>query len=493
MGQCDRRTANSCTEFAARCAALVACICMLWACSGSSPEPDPDSGMRFHRSDAGLRDAAIDARVGAIMDARIDDASLGARTDAAGELDATEPADADLPAEAGKPPTLKQFLDAYVAKGCDLIERCSGTGCDGDIWEMTDLRLMRDQLPREVRDGRLRFDAEQASKCLAYDATCGDGSLTTVPACTGIFRAAAGLGDDCYWPNGVEDECAEGTCNGCPGHCAIRESSGQEGDACGFESCAKGLDCRIPTLDPTHFECVPVTGKNGKCDSTTQCERGLYCSGGKCATHIALGEACKRDFECGEASVCRRVSTNDLWSCVREIADGESCQDVLSGCVDGDYCAFEGKHAVCRPKARAGDQCSDVPCAAGLRCAAADGETLLTCRAWPKVGQSCALASCAWPLKCIQDVCSQGSSSGEPCPSGNECSPELYCAADGTCKEAGGPGDACDPDRYNSCDPMRGTCGPIISNSSTGIVTQECLPYCSGPGSTALPVGDRDD
>jgi hypothetical protein len=43
----------------------------------------------------------------------------------------------------------------------------------------------------------------------------------------------------------------------------------------------------------------------------------------------------------------------------------------------------------------------------------------------------------------------------------------------------------------DSCDDLKGYCGDVIHMSGT--VYQECIPRCSGPGSTWVPVDNGDD
>jgi hypothetical protein len=465
-------------------------LCMLassglLACAQSAPDRSDagDSGIE-HVHDGGRRapDGSFDADASdatetfdaadALFDAHtVEDASL---TDAS---DAGDAGDEGPDARILPEPTVEEFLEGYEKAGCEWIKRCWGiNNCVGDIGAMDFLRELRATVPSEVEGGRLGFHAQQAARCLARRARCGDEPPHNLPECHDIFYGRVKLGDDCYYPN-TPSECAVGVCDACPGHCASVTDPDQKGDACNDRSCAQGLGCR--PVNNTHYECVEIVGSGEPCSSTVQCEDGLYCSDGTCADRIALGAACSFDFACGPDRVCRYVGVGSDKVCVREVALGDSCQDILSGCNEGSYCDLTGGRATCRAVATLGEDCAIAPCKIGLLCNMVDSERV--CQALPELGEKCSGDNCQYPLQCTDGLCSKGLDVGSDCSSLTDCDQGLFCALDGTCKKQSRKWEACELDSFNSCASLEGECVQVQDGDS---LLEQCVPNCTGPGTT---------
>lgn len=158
-----------------------------------------------------------------------------------------------------------------------------------------------------VRLGRMTFDGEAASACIAainaardqcdsslmFDAqrsgqSCsralGVGAVEPGDTC-----AAAGecrLGGSCVIdledPELNEEEgAAEGEC----------VELADEGDDCATTTCGAGLVC-------DSGECEPLPAEGEDCFAGSACAAGLFCDDGECAVPKANGEDCDSAFEC---------------------------------------------------------------------------------------------------------------------------------------------------------------------------------------------------
>lgn len=452
-------------RFHLHCVLLVAMACASSSCalvSRRASKPNDDAGEHVQDAGARVADAASDART--IADGEIADA--GDATVNASDAEVLLP-----------DPTLTGFFDGYVQQGCEWMKRCwSVDRCDTQDVPVRHPRALQATVPPEVEGGRLSFDAHQAARCLSQHVSCGDGYPYDTPECQRIFRGMVKLGDDCYFPN-VGSECAEGVCDACPGHCAIDSTPDQEGDGCSDNSCAAGLGCRL--IDDARYGCVKIVEKGTKCSSRVQCETGLYCSDGECADRIATGAVCNYDFECERHHVCRYSDERQDLICVREVQLGESCKDPLSGCSEDSYCKVGGDGAaVCVPLSKLGEYCGAGPCEQGLLCTLFDGQ--LRCRPRSKLGEACLVGDCLVQLTCEDGVCTKGRSVGETCTSSAHCGQQLFCSSDGTCRKQALKWQACELDA-NSCAPMQGDCSRV---NYQGAVSTECVPACTGPGTT---------
>ena len=303
-----------------------------------------------------------------------------------------------------------------------------------------------------IAAGRTTFDGAKATECLNLrreqvnecdasalydptDHTCDDimvGAVADGDACTTDSECAE-VGSECQIDpptdeGGTVTVSLEGTCKG----------QGDEGEACLPGGLCNGeLRCRT---DPTTFEqrCGPPGAAGATCDVDADCQAGLSCVyddvvyDNVCRAPATEGQACDQTEDCAEGLACLQNASSQ-YVCTVYGAAGVSCSSV-DDCLPGLLCAQDPStyRYQCTAPSSSGGPCpmGDQQCAPGLQCRydSASGDDL-----------------------CL------GGAAGEPCTVGSEgCQTGLSCRYHDTrgryeCQAPAALNAACDP--YESaCD-----------------------------------------
>lgn len=220
-------------------------------------------------------------------------------------------------------------------------------------------------------------------------------------------------------------ECSTGSCRwrGDCGICSPRRLN--LGDAC--------------DLDDHEASCVEGSHCAGTCMQDEQVELGTVCD---------LGHRCAPGSYCASETPDREVRT-----CQPQSQLGESCQNVVDGCVDGLVCerfplGTEVTTRVCivpsttlQPRGELGAACDTKnPCHTELACNHG------RCEAPSDLGEDCAAQICAAGLTCVAktrepgELCVKRPEVGQPCLTTvlqGDCAAGLRCADDRICRTVG--------------------------------------------------------
>ncbi len=338
------------------------------------------------------------------------------------------------------PLTYADWEDCYRKRFCEWYVGCvplGGYATVSECIEQEDVaaggRISYERRQREwsVENGRTKVDYEAFVRCLAgtgedfcrtsrSNADCVLRLRGTVPhngeclsnvdcsspggicqrdcndaCCTGVCKAAAKLGEECFEEPFCEPElqCVDGICVsgalgkpctsvvGCndDGWCDMElqvcRSPLPEGSTCeNFLQCEEKTRCIGLVSGQQKGRCEPVGQEGAPCDlgclgSKLYCDRSVI-SGelGICREMPILGEACGGIRQCQRISqLCRDGR------CAPRPTEGESC--ATGECAPGFFCLSEVEAAppVCAPRREAGGACSrDAHCISYL-CSASDG------------------------------------------------------------------------------------------------------------------------
>lgn len=268
------------------------------------------------------------------------------------------------------------------------------------------------QAGADLAAGRVRFDDAGITACLAElgtlvascDLAHDDGPLPA--ACSGIFVAAADLGEVC--------------------------------PVAGLALCAGGAGVCTRAEDDT-WPCTARPGAGAPCVSGV-CAVGLTChevvdGDPRCDTPGAPGAPCLVDGACAAGTICTPGGT-----CAAPGGDGVACADALD-CAEGLTCVVDR----CAPAPALGDPCSSPPaCGAGRSCGRAP-ETR-TCELPGEPGAPCAAGTCAAGLGCAEATatCVTLPGAGSECLDGAGCAPGTTCDfTTTTCVTPPGAGEPC--------------------------------------------------
>ncbi len=361
-------------------------------------------------------------------DAGLDTDDTGEVTDGDDGVDSSEPVGEDAGEQDSSAPDLPTvedipYLFAYAI--CGAIEDCEGSefltlslrGKDCVehttlVFENRDYHYLEESVDAE----RVVFDAEGFSQCLSDIRAqgCEVTNSREPESCQQALQGTVDVGANCV----IDADCA--------------------GEAfCGSEQSV--AEC--PTV------CRDLLAAGDACERSNQCEDGLVCAGGSCATPPAEGETCclaesdescwetapapcKRGLECTPdaftGSTCKKIS--DVW----RAKEGETCEPPILLCeLNGDIplscVAIDQSTGICREKVEAGGTCQ---AAQPSQC---------------PVGQYCDAAALAVDGTCV-DLPGQY----EPCRAENQivrCAPEFVCdlyRGDLACVPINSNGSACD-------------------------------------------------
>lgn len=296
--------------------------------------------------------------------------------------------------------SLASLPSSIAAAYCRVIFHCDGASIasarvfyasEGECTSSFPARQFSDLQPLAalVNAGRVRYDAQQAARCVeALGTTCAAGAQPA--ACALTFTGTVAAGGSCE----RDEVCAGDTyCDlsapttGC-GTCRARRPLGQ--------SCSNSGDCSragvqgTPTCsfalganpsDPPVRTCVDErtaapAAEGQPCGTamtssnvyvSTPCAPGLVCGSdtgmsSTCRRPAALGMPCSPTPGCAGSAVCVRAAGADTGTCMAQVvrnAAGEACQTA-------------GAAEVCNPVRR-------LHCDAGRCVASGDGTVGATC------------------------------------------------------------------------------------------------------------------
>jgi hypothetical protein len=244
-----------------------------------------------------------------------------------------------------------------------------------------------------VDDGVILYDEDAAEACLATLATDSDcrfpGGPATLSPCAEVFTGTLEVGEAC-----VSDfECA-----GLTSFCLPAD-----------EACDPSIECCAGTCEIS-FTPVALGGECTPQGIGSDCDFGLVCAEGFCATPTPEDATCTDLFECEAFTYCD--VTGEAPTCIRPAGTGEDCSN---------------EELI--PCALLTDECDEVS---------------LTCVALPGPGETC-LEECLGFATCIEGLCEQNPGLGEACGIGDldpQCLVDLICDG-GTCADLSTPGTAC--------------------------------------------------
>jgi hypothetical protein len=267
-----------------------------------------------------------------------------------------------------------------------------------------------DEVGAAVEAGLIEYRRAKAEQCLDELAAKGCNELYfdhDLPAsCNEALVGKVANGGECHDFYGAE--CAEGFCEvdacAAPGTCTAFKAAGAWCYPYYSKECGAGLTC-----DESEWKCVAKTTATTatlgqECGGGVICQEGLYCDG-TCTTRIARGEECDGDHQCAIGNWC--VGADGTSTCQPWKRVGASCTVEAWECVNGAYCAANGK-----------------------------------CTAYPTVNGACGAAEGSEWRFCVESWCDFAPDSDV-----------------GTCKAYLPLGAACDPDpdKWDQCG-FLGTC-----------------------------------
>jgi len=321
----------------------------------------------------------------------------------------------------------KEFLTLSL-KGKDCVEHTAGVFENRDYY----------YLETSIDEGRVAFDAESVSQCLAdIEAQGCEVTNSRKPeSCQQALQGAVDVGENCV----IDVDCT--------------------GNAfCGFEQ--GSAEC--PTV------CRSLVAADGACERSDECENGLVCAGGICAIPPDEGETCclaDSDPSCWDAAPapCKRgLECTPEWSAqptckkisdVRRAKVGEACEPPILMCELNEdtplsCVAVDETSGICKEKVEAGGTCQ---------------------RAQPSqcpVGQYCDTEGFA-----VDSTCVDLPDRYEPCRPENKatrCAPGLVC-------DVYGDGEACVPinPNGNACDSNQGCYSGFCGDNFNCIAPAVC-------------------
>lgn len=334
------------------------------------------------------------------------------------------------------PLTPSTFGADFEASMCRWATRCNAFVSEAQcrsalVWE----ELGRfDYLTQSVADGRTRFDAGAAERCLdaIEELGCGYEEIDRVVFEDGMRGAPAVCRDVYVGEVRNYDPCL-----------ASEECAG-ENSVCGYpppsvcmEACCVG-SCRDLGAPPKVGEAC-----------TGSCEASAYCAVDPmtfaftvCTAKAELGASCEGNVTCADDLYCE----NDTGRCEQRRRSGESCAD--APCVAGLDCYELDGARLCRALPDEGERCSqdEYPSCARLDNYCSDAD--LTCTRFPEPGSGCQYggcmpyAECDWGSggqKCVARA-GLGETCGEIVNPGGEytyrnCIGQLRCGESRRCEE----------------------------------------------------------
>lgn len=270
------------------------------------------------------------------------------------------------------------------------------------------------------RSGRVKFDAEQAQRCLEELRAAqtyrevDDARFNPERSCRKSWIGRGNVGDDCY---SLYDCHHSAYCDltdmQCPGLCRHRVPAGtncegrptfcQYGLSCQSNPQPAGADICLPAMNDVDQPCgkgVAACGVDRWCDGSTS----------TCQTYVALGGACSNHDACGPSRYCANPGAiPDGGVCQARVDAGSACTPGANACAMGSYCTLGG---VCRPNNSPGASCAQVDGGEAPGCQDGWCNGVGVCVAFRKFGESCGPSD-----RCvISAACNSSGRCGLHCP-----------------------------------------------------------------------------
>jgi len=257
---------------------------------------------------------------------------------------------------------IEDYADAARAWKCRYYVQC-GLVRDLETCERTNIGwyFTDPELLAAVDEGRVRWDAAAAERCLAQQVSCDITSSEHWLRCDPLTHGTRHKGEACeIGAECISHECAIESCDGscCTGSCIgdAEPVAGGYGDDCRFRDCREGycdsrgvcarllpagspcdsldacaerLACR--TYPDDSRRCTALAGHGKVCDGACA-EAGDVCGPrGVCESAHLLGAPCELRGDCSDLYIC-----GPDYTCLDPGAKlGESCANT-SRCVDLD-------------------------------------------------------------------------------------------------------------------------------------------------------------
>lgn len=301
------------------------------------------------------------------------------------------------PLGCGSSGSCETFADDYCVRlsECDPVIFAAVSGGDAAICRARFAPLCT----RSVAIDGVKFTADSAGQCgKSLRATSCDellgGSLPAVCTPPGSRADGASCSDSL--------QCASTRCTGSAttcGTCVPRLNSGETCQSSG--QCQYGLYCRFASIGTGTGTCTAYAQVGQSCAAGDQCLPTLFCNtggqpSGTCANRRAAGEACSKNSDCDnqKSLICDSVSKQCVAYTVNYAEIGATCSNAANTtsftvCKRDAHCVTTtttggGSSSTCVAALAAGQTCKnlDSECAAGLTC------TNQVCQSSP-VPQSC--------------------------------------------------------------------------------------------------------
>ena len=196
-----------------------------------------------------------------------------------------------------------------------------------------------------------------------------------------------------------------------PAACSV-PGSRVDGEPCGADPQCESGHCNVGASDCG--TCAPLSAAGGDCEEGDDCQSGLVCAEGVCATPVAIGGACSNNEQCAGA-VCKSGT------CAAPLGPGEACEPASSGCdaLQGLYCDPQSQACKLIEFVGLGQTCglvdgALVACAGGGSCDTGPNNQG-TCVAAAADGAACDPIdgpTCTAPARCVSGSCQLPNPSG---------------------------------------------------------------------------------
>ncbi|RLB58796.1 MAG: hypothetical protein DRI34_03840 [Deltaproteobacteria bacterium] len=319
---------------------------------------------------------------------------------------------------------------------CDAGGQCQPDRGDGascqDVWPGQDgaAACLGGHCLADNFDGSGAFCSSDPSLCMHDGSGFAPGYVLCIDDTSYRFCQGGAAG----WSE--VQACSAGPCDagGGPGS-GYRTSGGCTSGA--------GGGCRSECVSCEPYRAGPA-GCLGSCTNESDCWSGYQCQAGSCGLPEGIGSPCQQQADC----------VNGYCS------DGVCCLEACTGPCRS--CNQAGHEGLCRPSAAGSDPDNECPASEQSSCGTTgvcDGQG--ACQLWP-AGSECAPARCqdnlllgaascngagdcvtsgtvdCSPGRCLQGACV------DTCSSHDDCQPQAFCSAAGTCQPDLADGQSCE-------------------------------------------------
>ena len=336
------------------------------------------------------------------------------------------------------PIPIDQLFTSLTAAACESLFRCAPTRDSASVRAILGTQSQCTtavqrlggadiaDLQRGVREGRVRYDAAAAARCLEGIRQRCDVNLSLDELCADVFQGTVAMGGQCF----RHEECAgdaycQGTNAMCPGVCRPRRAPGA---ACETDRQCGGAGA-VPSRCVSSngmFRCVQLTqgaaategqpcgvivAEGATTGQRVACATGLYCrtqggSGeGTCQRPLTAGSPCRSGDACEGSSLCagnmcRAVTVQSAVGAPCGEAMFQACSPLANLTCTGGACASVGTGAEGAP-CMTGDLYETFSCNPGLFCERAT----LRCAAKRATGSACVSDSECLSAECANNRC----------------------------------------------------------------------------------------